>query len=192
MLYEFLINKHNKVSHFQPSPCTWGKKEVPPWFTVVTLDTSSPRYVQERCIYDTNAQAFVYIDYPTEHFSESDVLPKLLALDRDASKDVELAEDVKGETVKDIDEACKVIGEPYGTIIFVRNYWHDKFLPYRALTGIEKVRYAALKGHFSDFAQALNEMPQQTQSTVWPVIDITAEDKLWLKNILKVESPWLL
>jgi len=186
---EFLINKQGGVSHFQKAPCEWGKRECEPLFTIIkkdVLNEFTAKTIQEEYNYNRTINEFIKKDDATS-FEEINVVQEKTYNSVESQK-------LNEKLAPNKTNPCDFISKIYGgeeKVADIRKYYLKKYFPLRKLEGMDSVRKATKYGYYGDISKAFNSLPEATQKELWNKIDLTKEDKQWLKNILKVNSKWL-
>jgi len=190
MQCEFLINKRNGISSVQIAPGIWGKKECLPSFTIITKDISSfetAMMIRAKFTYDFDKANFVSMADGSE-YEEGDII---LYEKYDSVEGFKQDQTLAG--IVGVANACAFLSEHYGdeTTIWIRKYYLQKLFPFRRLEGMANVLKAVKAGFYSDFSKALNLLSENSQQELWTNVDLKQDEKMWLKNILKVHSIWL-
>ena len=198
MTFEFLVNKDNKVSWYKESPCEWGKKEKQYPFKIIKKELSDIKYakaIKYNYVYDENKQDFVN-KYTGEVFYEGNLIDTYpYTTEKVAIRHRQLYGTNTSTACIQISQKYVSLNGPAGveSDVFkpIREYYLERFRPFLEYEGIKEAMLAILHGYYVDIVEAFNALPESTQEVLWTNINLTDDDRVWLRDVLGVTSKWL-
>jgi hypothetical protein len=173
-----VLQKTGKISAIQNGKGRWGKKECPPVFQLVEIETTPEgvEWLLEHGYYD--GSQFVDKDDESPFNLATDVIEDTV-FNLDYTRQEELA--IRLGTTGD-DQSCKfLLAKHLPADIPNRTYWFKRIYPLRKEPGVKALLKAIIGGLYPDTCDAFHAMDKVTQEKI--LNSGTTEDRMYLEWI---------